>query len=395
MQILFLSVLASNQVIENSRRLNPQFSGYAVQKFSRLFAEGLARNDQKVKVLSTFYQPSVGHFWHHHSESEHGVRYKYVSSLNYAPLRHLWLTVYCFFYVLFFGFFNKKDKVLMCDVLNASSCIGAVTVAKLIGLRCVGVVTDIPGMVPGKSIKEIYDSKHASIRMRYLPKFTHYVLLTQQMNDVVNPQHRPYIIIEGLVDADMQIPIEIDKVDKKVVLYAGGLHEGYGTKLLVEGFLEADVENSELWIFGYGPFAESLQSYEAKDPRVHYFGIRPNKEVVEAEIKATLLVNPRPTHEELTSYSFPSKNMEYMVSGTPLLTTILPGMPLDYHPHVYLFDEGETVHGYANVIRRTLNLPSSELKEKGMEARKWVLTQKNNIIQTKKLIDFLCVEEKH
>ena len=58
------------------------------------------------------------------------------------------------------------------------------------------------------------------------------------------------------------------------------------------------------------------------------------KQGVAEELKATLLVNPRPTTEEFTIYSFPSKNMEYMASGTPLLTTKLPGMPEEYHQYV-------------------------------------------------------------
>ena len=133
---------------------------------------------------------------------------------------------------------------------------------------------------------------------------------------------------------------------------------------------------------------EELPEYNSKDSRVIYKGVKPNEEVVSAELEATLLVNPRPTHEEFTKYSFPSKNVEYMVSGTPLLTTKLPGMPEEYHKYVYLFEE-ETTDGYAVAIRKTLGKPMNELLAKGMEAREWVLENKNNISQTARIIELI------
>lgn len=392
MQILYLSVLASSKTLEEARQRNPQLSGYSMQKFSRLVVEGLTRNGQQVTALSTFYQSSYGLFWSHRGEKEGGVTYKYIVSPNYEPLRHLWLTIYCFFYILKWGLFNKKDKVLVCDVLRVSACMGAVVAARLIGLRRVGIMTDMPGLMVSrskKSTKRNYISMNTQINKSFLVHFTHYVFLTEKMNEAINVNRRPYIVMEGLVDADMPVPNADMKENKRIVLYAGGLHERYGLKMLVEGFIAANVENAELWLYGDGPFADELPEYMQRDSRIHYFGIRPNYEIVEAEHHATLLVNPRPTHEEFTLYSFPSKNMEYMVSGTPVLTTKLPGMPTEYYPYVYLFDQGETTEGYASVLHKVLSLPASELQTKGENAYKWVLDHKNHIKQTKRIMQLV------
>lgn len=106
------------------------------------------------------------------------------------------------------------------------------------------------------------------------------------------------------------------------------------------------------------------------------------------EIAATLLVNPRPTDAEYTKYSFPSKNMEYMASGTPVLTTKLPGMPPDHLPHVYLIED-ETADGIANVLGDLLTRDASELHEKGRAAKAFILEEKNNVSQAKKLLGLL------
>lgn len=394
MQILYLSALASQDALTDAHERNPKFRGYAVQKFSRLVAEGLARNGQQVSALSTFYMPEIGHYYCRHHEIVNGVHYRYIASPNNHPLRHVWLVVYCFFYVLLWGLSNKKNKALIADVLNISACIGAVTAARLIRLRRVGIMTDMPGLMVNRSNShENRITGRASFIARmnksFLAHFTHYVFLTEKMNDAVNVNSRPYIVMEGLVDTDMQITEAREETDKRIVLYAGGLHERYGLKMLVEGFLQADVPDTELWIYGSGPFADSLPEYYRRDSRIVYKGIRPNNEVVEAELRATLLVNPRPTHEEFTQYSFPSKNMEYMVSGTPLLTTQLPGMPEEYYPYVYLFDKGETTEGYAMALHRVLTLPHDDLYVKGLNARKWVLAKKNHVSQTARIIKLI------
>lgn len=392
MHLLYLSVLASKSALEEAQIRDPNFSAYAVHKFNRLVTEGLVRNGHFVKALSTFYQPNIGVGYWRKGEKENGVSYSYIPSFNFRPFRVLWITACCFCYVFVWGMRNRRQKAVICDVLNVSACMGAVAAARLINLRCVGVMTDMPGIGVGVTSSAKAQNKlslAARVNHSYLSNFSHYVFLTEQMNEAVNKKNRPYIVMEGLVDADMKVPEFVDKYDKRVVLYAGGLYERYGLKYLVEAFHKANVDNSELWLYGKGPFTEELPEYQKSDSRIVYKGILPNDKVVEAELRATLLVNPRPTDEEFTKYSFPSKNMEYMVSGTPVLTTMLPGMPSEYYPYVYLFDKGESVEGYAEVLKNVLSLSAEELEAKGRKARIWMLTNKNNVSQTKRIVELL------
>ncbi len=46
--------------------------------------------------------------------------------------------------------------------------------------------------------------------------------------------------------------------------------------------------------------------------------------------------------------------MEYMVSGTPLVTTSLPGMPEEYKDYVYIFTE-ENVYGIYSTLKLILS----------------------------------------
>ena len=60
----------------------------------------------------------------------------------------------------------------------------------------------------------------------------------------------------------------------------------------------------------------------------------------------SLTIDENSDDKLVAKYSFPSKNMEYMVSGTPVLTTRLPGMPMEYYPYVYFIEE-ESADGIA------------------------------------------------
>ena len=116
--------------------------------------------------------------------------------------------------------------------------------------------------------------------------------------------------------------------------------------------------------------------------------------IVEKEMEATLLVNPRPTDAEFVKYSFPSKTMEYMASGTPVLTTDLPGMPREYLPYVNLIRK-ETPEGVADALREVLSRSDEELMQQGLQARRFVLETRNNVVQAEKILTMLESTERN
>lgn len=221
-------------------------------------------------------------------------------------------------------------------------------------------------------------------------KYDGYLLLTEAMNAVVNKFEKPYVVIEGHSDSKMVEVVNSfeAKTTPKVMMYAGGIHKEFGIQRLVDAFIEGKFEGWQLHIYGDGNYQNELKEVAAKNENVKYFGVKPNHYVVEQQLKATLLVNPRLTDAEYVKYSFPSKTLECMASGTPLLTTRLPGMPKEYNSYVYLFDE-ETQESFLNVLMGVLSNSDIELFEKGRVAKEFAVTKKNNIVQARKLLDFI------
>jgi len=395
MDILYVSSLCSkgkfNKLFEKSKIKPAQ----QAQKYHRLIVEGLAQNKgTSIKVLSAipvnrlmsdklYYKGGI--------EEENEIVYKYLPFFNMPVLRHIGLIITCFLTTLKWCLKSKK-VVIICDVLNISVSIAALLTSKITRTNSVGIVTDIPAFLSGmsKNRKSYVKKILILINTFIMNRFNSYVFLTEYMNAQINKKHKPYVVIEGQVDINMKNTINelSKKYGKKVCVYAGALHKIYGIKLLTDVFIAAGVDNTELHIYGSGDFEEELKIICMEHHNIKYFGVVANDIVVQEQLKATLLINPRPTNEEYTKYSFPSKNMEYMVSGTPTLTTSLPGMPEEYKQYVYIIDD-ETVEGLTKTLKGVLSKTKEELHLKGMIARDYVLHNKNNVIQAKKMIDMI------
>lgn len=383
MHIVYSVATCSNQVYTRLFANTENKPAFQSQKYHRLLIEGLATH-ARVDVIATppvnrrVMDRAMIRFSEH---EEGGACYHHIPAVRNPYLKGMFMAFGTFFKTLHMA---DKESVVIVDCLNRVVATSALLAAKLRRVRCVGIVTDLPDMFAGDSA---FFKKWGNWIIQHV---TDYVVLTQAMNDYINPNGKPYIVLEGQADAAMaeKEPSLAEKTEPRVVLYAGGISKAYGAELLVRGFQLANIPNSRLDIYGLGDYVEELKEIACQDHRVIYGGMLMNTQIVEKERQATLLVNVRPTDAEFVKYSFPSKTMEYLSTGTPLLTTVLPGMPKEYYPHVYLLQE-ETVEGVAKKLREILGQPDEALFRKGQEARKFILKEKNNIVQAKKILDML------
>ncbi|WP_150452011.1 glycosyltransferase [Arenibacter lacus] len=390
MNILYVSTACSKKTITKILT-NPNIKfAQASQKFNRLLIDGFINEKANIVALSSIpvNASDIKDLNIKKKEMENEIEFIYTKSFYNRYINVISSFLSSFYHSFMWGVKNKGgNSIIICDVLKVSICMGALFASKILQIKTLGIVTDIPGLMTSSNLS--FFSKFATyLNKKYITNFDSYVLLTEQMNELVNPHKRPYKIMEGLVDSSMIIKDAKNKEYPRNILYAGGIFKRYGVKTLVDAFMNISDDSIRLSIYGHGDLEEFIKKSSQEDHRVNYYGVVPNSEVVEAQLKATLLVNPRPTHEEFTKYSFPSKNMEYMVSGTPVLTTNLPGMPKEYREYVYLIEE-EDVNGVENTLRKLISTNEKELFYFGAKAKEFVLSNKNNIIQSKRVLDFI------
>lgn len=376
--IVYSSCLMSKKTLEKGFKLFPKSLGLEVQKYHRLVVEGLRNNGANVQVVSS--QPGL---WMiddlELNEIEDDISFNYLLSKK-KHFAHIDIAKQS--YRLTKSILEKeKPSCVICDVLNYSVALGSVLAARKMKVKAVGIITDFPeGSHPKGSIK-------IPLIWNLIKKCDAYVVLTKQMLDKLNKKKKN-VVIEG--QADVNASNESIAFEKKfkdfTCLYAGSVHERYGIKNLVNGFLKANIPNSKLIIYGGGDYADSLKLI--KDKCIDYRGIQPNEIVLKEEQKATLLINPRPTNDSYVLYSFPSKTIEYMTTGTPVLTTKLPGIPGEYFDYLYSFED-YSEESIAEGIKNLSMIDKKQLYTVGNKARAFVLNDKNNNIQSKKILDMI------
>ncbi|MFC4802571.1 glycosyltransferase [Neobacillus sp. GCM10023253] len=249
------------------------------------------------------------------------------------------------------------------------------------------IVPDLPQYMNLTNNSKVYnilkkiEIKSIDLDAKYIDS---YVLLTEYMRQALNISS-PSVVVEGistnLFEKISPIPIE---EEIKTVLYSGGLIEKYGILDLVSAFKKLKGDKYRLIICGSGEAEDFIRKESRRDKRIVYKGLLKREEVLQLQKSSTVLVNPRPNNEEYTKYSFPSKIMEYMSSGRPVIAYKLDGIPEEYYDYIY--PVMETEDGLYNALRDVLSKDKIELNNKGNLAKEFVLTQKNSTKQGEKIL---------
>ena len=258
-------------------------------------------------------------------------------------------------------------------------------------LRVYSIITDFVDFLEDKNASLRRKVFNFIRRAQFYKQFSYtygFVLLTKPMLEKLKVGKRKYVVADGICDSGANITAVKSKLksEKIVFLYSGALSRQFGLHNLVNGFIAANIENAELHLYGTGDYVEELLGVCRQCDSVKYFGTVPNEVMVQKQVEATFLVNPRPVGDEYTKYSFPSKNIEYMRSGRPLITTKLPCITRDYDQYVYYFDD-DTAQGIAASLKRCSLIESTELERVGKEAQYFIISEKNNAVQAKKILN--------
>lgn len=392
LNIYFYNNLCSNRVFDDLFKLHHVTSFNASQKFYSLLAEGLSKienvNVQVTSLLPINFQKQKKRFWKSQKDVEHSINYETIPLLNIPIIRNVLASIYVFFKILFYKFPNNSQNVIFVDFLKFSINLSILLAAKLRGIKILTVVTDLPL----KSVESNLFLLNLFKRLIFSFKgnFDYYVCLTKYIDDVINTKKKPSIVIEGFANIKLSDVHNVfqNKFDERVIIYAGGLYEEYGLKNMVEAFKLIPGDDLSLWFYGTGPFVDKIKDYQKNDQRIIYKGVLPNEELIDILMKATLLINPRPTSEEYTKYSFPSKNLEYMSTGTPLITTNLLGIPEDHIPYVYLF-KSESISDMAIKLQSVLNNSREDIHSFGLSSKEYVMKEKNNVSQSEKIVNLI------
>ncbi len=254
-------------------------------------------------------------------------------------------------------------------------------------LKAAVIVTDLPkdlGLASGRrGFFKRLEYRFADQSLALFQQMDGFVLLTAPMAHVLPIDHKPYTVIEGLIQPD-ETPIE-PTPGSNAVLYTGTLEPELGIRDMLEAFQK--MPDVSLWICGQGSMMEEVRAFAEKWGNIQYYGFVSQKEALALQARASALINPRKPNGAYTKYSFPSKTLEYLRSGKPVLCYRLEGIPNDYDPYLYYIETDS--NGICRAVREVLALSEEERQQLGAAGRAYVLSQKNPHVQCERLMALL------
>ncbi|HEX6911445.1 MAG TPA: glycosyltransferase, partial [Longimicrobium sp.] len=163
-----------------------------------------------------------------------------------------------------------------------------------------------------------------------------------------------------------------------------------GVPLLLAGFERARGEHLRLWIAGGGPLQARVEAAALRDPRIRFLGALPHAEVLRAYEDVDVLVNPHSTRHVTARYLFPSKLLEYLAMGRPVVTTCsTPEVREEYGDVAYVMAEEDPAE-LAGLLERLGAMTPAERRARGALCRARVAEHKTWPRQGRRMLDFIA-----
>jgi len=217
--------------------------------------------------------------------------------------------------------------------------------------------------------------------------------------------HKPYVSILYSLNRE-SIALSNSMIDncvhneKFTVAYTGALTRIKGMDKLVQ--VVRATGNTYKWVIcGNGEYGNEIQKLSQNtDYDVEFLGIVTNEKSLEVQHNADLLLALQsldtPAYRYYSTYAASGKLVEYLLSGTPILTPDIGAISRKIKPYLNFLDnqDTETIVNKLNEMSNTKSL--SELRDKADAGRTYVIENANNDVQNRNILEFIekCHAEK-
>jgi glycosyltransferase involved in cell wall biosynthesis len=325
-----------------------------------------------------------------------GMSIKFVPFINVTPLKQISIGIGTAIELLRWGWRNRlaRFRVVYCYNLSVPPGIFILLSAWLIGARTIVSLCDID--VPGETVPDtLFWKLDYWMQRRLIQHFDGHVVVSDVIaRDFLNG--KPHLRLEGGVrpeDLNRTNGHEFSATTQDgeplfVIAAVGHLNETNGLPVLLEAFSLLRGKRFRLRIAGAGPLDEQVRAAAARDPRIEFLGLLSFEGVLKIYSSSSVLINMRITKSRNTKYFFPSKMMEYLASGVPVISTCTGHVEEEFGAFTYLLRE-ETPKALCELIEYVAALDPDERQKTGQRARAYMAACKTWAAQTRKLAEFI------
>ena len=257
--------------------------------------------------------------------------------------------------------------------------------ARLTRARLWFIVADVPLPLVGRPSPLVSLENWAQVRLIRLADAL--VTLSRLTAVELGRPDQPFVVVEGGYERDdvgagrltgprRSGATRPPRTEAFRVVYAGSLNSVSGIDLLLDAVALMPTDRVRLDVFGDGDQSWLVEAAHDQRPhQVRYWGKVPHAEVLQALEEADLLVVPRRPDGFVTRYTFPSKVIEYLASGVPVLCNRLEGIDPSYDRFLN-YPESDQPASWAEAITMVMQDPDS-VEARAIEAKRFIETKKN------------------
>ncbi len=192
------------------------------------------------------------------------------------------------------------------------------------GNKGIAIVADYSESISyNNMIKKLY----AWVQLWSMRRFHTVIGLSANIRSKLRKRQR-FLLMEGGIDQEFYDAFSYcpyQKGKRMVFLYSGLLSRVTGVDILLNAVKKIKRDDIIVSITGKGPLEEQVRQMAAEDERIHYQGHLVYTEYIETLQKADILINPRNMNMPENQNNFPSKIMDYLAAGKPVVSTKFVG----------------------------------------------------------------------
>ena len=270
-----------------------------------------------------------------------------------------------------------RNSVIITDTINPTVLYLATKYAKKYKMPIIGVCTDSPSNITGTT------RAYTMLILKLSKSLSGYIALTSGLNELFNEQEKPAIILEGIVE-DGEV-IKEENPYGRYIFYAGALSKKYGIYNFIKFYKTYIKGDIKLLLCGHHAEEEELKALIEDDKRIIYLGNISNDEVLPLEAGAWCNINPRPFSEDLDRFSIPSKVLEYLNSGAPMVSVKNSKLQKFFNPNA-IWIKNNNEEDFVEAFQK-LNSFTEEEKELMVKGAREKVQQYYSITSTNSKLD--------
>ena len=320
---------------------------------------------------------------HKHSDLGHGIEIHEPPFISMGPVQPVSQFSSLIWYLMRIPRKSRPDAILISNPMTRLG-LPSLLFARLWKIPVVIIVSDInPTMQTTNFIRRVRSwMQHMIVR-----RVRGVVVFSNHVGREIRGE-RSWIRMARPPATDIfTLPATPPNSDTRIVYFSGTMALACGVDVILEAIQHIPDKNYRFWFSGRGPLDAVIHEAARHDHRITHWGFVERSRYREMLQEANVLLNPRPTRLPENRYNFPSKLMEYMAAGRPIISTASSDIGEYYRDAIVLLED-ETPEGLAKCIQKVCELPYEEQVRLGQRAREHVETESWEA-QAQHILDFI------